>query len=75
MIKAIETSDPTLSKNNFSFFGRVFLMLGYFPRGKAKAPKHVNPSEVILEDDLVAQIETGTSYIEAFANLNKLSFF
>ncbi|WP_439150974.1 DUF1569 domain-containing protein [Winogradskyella sp.] len=73
--KAIEASDPTLYKNNFSFLGRIFLTLGYFPRGKVKAPKHVKPPEIILEDDLIAQIEAAKSNIEALASLDKNSFF
>ncbi|MBO3117881.1 DUF1569 domain-containing protein [Winogradskyella sp. DF17] len=75
VIKALEASDPKLYKSNFSFLGWVFLSLGYFPRGKAKAPKHVKPPEVILEEDLVSQVKAVKSNLESLANLNKNSFF
>ena len=75
VIKTIEASDPTLYENDFSVLGSVFLTLGYFPRGKGKAPKHVKPPEIILKDDLIAQIETAISNIERLANLDKNSFF
>jgi len=73
--KALETSDPELYKNNFSFLGKVFLTLGYFPRGKGKAPKHVIPPEIIIEKDLIAQVKEAKSNIKMLANLDKDSFF
>ena len=49
VISALQKSDPNSYKNNFSFLGKLFFKLGFFPRGKAKAPKHVKPPEVILK--------------------------
>ncbi|MCC1484298.1 DUF1569 domain-containing protein [Winogradskyella immobilis] len=73
--KALEDSDPNLYENDFSFTGKVFLTLGYFPRGKGKAPKHVKPPEVILKEDIISQLEAAKSNIEMIANLNEDSFF
>ena len=43
--------------------------MGYFPRGKAKAPKYVKPPEVLLKEDIIAQL------VEARGNIKKISTF
>ena len=53
----------------------MFFTLVFFPRGKAKAPKHVKPPEVILKEDLVRQITLAKTNIETIASLNKNAFF
>ena len=73
--KALQSSDPNLYKNNFKFLGKLFLTLGYFPRGKGKAPKHVKPPEIILEEDLIAQLEIAKASIKTLNNLDKNAFF
>ncbi|OZV70624.1 DUF1569 domain-containing protein [Winogradskyella aurantia] len=73
--KALESSDPKLYKANFSFLGWVLLSLGYFPRGKAKAPKHVKPPEIITEEDLILQVETAKQNIEITSTLPKNAHF
>lgn len=72
---ALETSDSELYKNNFSVLGKLFLALGYFPRGKGKAPKHVIPPEVILKADLISQLESARSNVKNIANLDTNAFF
>ena len=61
--------------NNFKFLGKIFLTLGYFPRGKGKAPKHVKPPEVILKEDLISQVEAAKSNIKILGSLDTNSFF
>ena len=73
--KALQNSDPKAYKNNFSFLGRLFFTLGFFPRGKAKAPKHVKPPEVILEEDLTMQIQLAKTNIETLTDLDHNAFF
>ncbi|WP_246457507.1 DUF1569 domain-containing protein [Winogradskyella echinorum] len=73
--KALQTSDPELYKNNFSFLGKFFFTIGFFPRGKAKAPKHVKPPEVVLEEDLRSQVLLAKSNIETLQDLDKNAFF
>ena len=63
------------SKYNFSFLGKLFLKLGYFPRGKAKAPKYVKPPEVILKEDLVSQLQLAKTNVSTIADLNKNAYF
>ena len=72
---ALQKSDPTLYKNNFTFLGRLFFKLGFFPRGKAKAPKYVIPPEIILKEDLISQIQLAKTNVETIVNLDKNAYF
>ncbi|MEJ6792837.1 MAG: DUF1569 domain-containing protein [Lacinutrix sp.] len=71
----LQKSDPTLYKNNFSFLGKVFFTLGFFPRGKAKAPKQVTPPEVILKEDILSQLQLAKTNLDTIASLDKNAFF
>ena len=75
VVKSMEDSDPTLYGNNFKFLGKVFLKLGFFPRGKAKAPKYVNPPKVILITDIIAQLTEAKQNVKAIQNLNENAYF
>lgn len=72
---ALQNSDPATYKNNFSFLGKTFFTLGFFPRGKAKAPKHVKPPEVILKEDLMSQMALAKTNIEAITSLDENAYF
>lgn len=72
---ALKTSDPSTYSNNFSVLGKVFFMLGFFPRGKAKAPKHVKPPEVILKEELIVQIKEAKSNISKIKDLDTNAYF
>ena len=75
VIIALQNSDPNSYENNFSFLGKLFFKLGFFPRGKAKAPKHVKPPEVILKKDLISQIQLAKTNVETTVNLDKNAYF
>lgn len=72
---ALQNSDTATYKNNFSFLGKIFFKLGFFPRGKAKAPKHVKPPEVVLKEDLILQVALAKTNIEAITSLDKNAYF
>ncbi|TXD83701.1 DUF1569 domain-containing protein [Subsaximicrobium wynnwilliamsii] len=72
---SLQTSDSSTYKNNFSFLGKVFFTIGFFPRGRARAPKHVVPPETILEEDLLTQIKKAKSNIESIEGLDKNAYF
>ncbi|QXP60932.1 DUF1569 domain-containing protein [Olleya sp. HaHaR_3_96] len=72
---ALQKSDPSLYKNNFSLLGKLFFALGFFPRGKAKAPEHVKPPEVITKEDIISQMQLAKTNVETIASLNKNAFF
>ena len=75
VIIVLQKSDPKSYKNNFSFLGKLFFKLGFFPRGKAKAPKYVKPPEVILKEDLISQIQLAKTNVETIVNLDKNAYF
>jgi len=75
VIIALQKSNPNSYKNDFSFLGKLFFKLGFFPRGKAKAPKHVKPPEVILEADLISQMQLAKTNVETIANLEENAYF
>lgn len=72
---ALQKSDPILYKNNFSLLGKLFFTLGFFPRGKAKAPEHVKPPEVITKEDIISQIQLAKTNVGIIASLDKNAFF
>ncbi len=75
VVKSMEKSDPTLYENNFKFIGKVFLRLGFFPRGKAKAPKYVKPPEVILKSDIITQLAEAKQHVKAIQDLDENAYF
>jgi len=75
VVIALQKSDPNSYKDNFSFLGKVFFILGFFPRGKAKAPKQVQPPEIIEKEDLISQLKIAKINIETIASLDKNAYF
>ncbi|MFD2822804.1 DUF1569 domain-containing protein [Lacinutrix iliipiscaria] len=72
---SLQSSDPSLYKNNFSVLGKIFFTLGFFPRGKARAPKYVKPPEVVLKEDLIHQLQDARAAIKTLPQLDKNAFF
>ena len=70
-----ENSNPNEYKRKFNFWRAVFFPLGYFPRGKVKAPKHVLPPEIIKTEDLKAQLQTARTHIENLKTLPEKKYF
>lgn len=75
VIITLQKSDPNSYKNNFSLLGKLFFKLGFFPRGKAKAPKYVKPPEVVLKEDLISQMELAKTNIKIITSLDKNAYF
>ncbi|WP_417199564.1 DUF1569 domain-containing protein [Bizionia sp.] len=75
VVLTLQSSDPALYKNDFSFLGKLFFTLGFFPRGKAKAPKNVKPLETISQKDLIKQLQEARTNIAIIPDLDKNAFF
>lgn len=75
VVKTMQTSNPSSYKNNFKFLGHIFLGLGYFPRGKARAPKYVKPPENIIREDLVKQLNEAKNNIKIIESLDQNAYF
>lgn len=75
VVKTLQSSEPDSYKNTFSFLGKFFFALGFFPRGKARAPKYVRPPDVILKENLISQYEEARNNIELIERLPQNAFF
>lgn len=75
VINTLKTSDISSYKNNFTFIGRIFFIIGHFPKGKAKAPKRVLPPDDILQDDILSQINTAKERIYQISSLDDNAYF
>lgn len=75
VVTNMQNSDPTLYVDNFSFLGKVLLQFNFFPRGKAKAPKHVKPPEVILESAIITQLAEAKQHLKEISNLDENAYF
>jgi len=57
-------SDPNLHSSKFNKWRLLCFTIGYFPRGKVKAPKFVRPPEVISIEDLELQLQLAYQNVE-----------
>ena len=73
--ESMSKSDPTLFRNNFTFIGKICLKIGFFPRGKAKAPEYLKSPEIILEAALVSQLAAARAHIKVIKNLEENAYF
>nr|WP_321221757.1 DUF1569 domain-containing protein [uncultured Psychroserpens sp.] len=73
--ETLQASDPETYRNNFSLLGKIFFTLGFFPRGKAKAPKYVIPPETILKEDLISQLQLARTNVNTIDDLHKDAYF
>ncbi|MFB9055390.1 DUF1569 domain-containing protein [Mariniflexile ostreae] len=71
----LEKSDPNTYKKNFNLLRSTFFILGWFPRGKVKAPEEVTPPKLILEKDLYAQLQEAKEHLKNIETLHKNTFF
>lgn len=75
IVVAMQKSNPKLYKDNFSFLGKVLLKLNYFPKGKAKAPKHVMPPETVSKAAIISQLALAKEHIKQIESLDENVFF
>ena len=75
VVETLQASEPKQYRDNFSVLGKIFFALGFFPRGKAKAPKYVKPPEIILKEDLINQLQQARENIKTIETLDKNAFF
>jgi hypothetical protein len=75
IIYALEKSDPAKYQWSFKLSRYIIFALGKIPRGKAKAPSVVMPSETISLDRLKSQIAEAKSQVAKLDSLPATSFF
>ncbi len=72
--KALQQSNPTLYKSKFSLAKLIFFTTKTIPRGKAKAPKIVQPQQ-FTQQSLLANIATVNTSINILHSLPHNHFF
>ncbi len=68
-------TNPNKYKKDFNLMRTVLFPLCYIPRGRAKSPKIVLPPNIILKEDLSAQLQSAHINIENVNVLPKTSHF
>ena len=74
-IPVMQQSNPQEYKSTFSFAKFMVYTLGTIPRGKAKAPKSVQPIETITEANLQLQITEAKRCLALLPMLATNQFF
>lgn len=68
--ETLVNSDLELYSSKFNKWRLLLFTIGYFPRGKVKAPKFARPPEVILTEDLVSQFQLVYQNIDNIKSAN-----
>lgn len=68
-------SNPNMYSGNFNKWRLLFFSLGYFPRGKVKAPKLLRPAKIILMKDLESQFQLTYNNIISINKAHKNAYF
>lgn len=75
IITAMETSDPALYKSSFNLKKLLVYTFNKIPRGKAKAPKTVEPVGDIVPEKLMTEVDAVFKKIKALNNLQRHHHF
>jgi len=68
-------SNPELHSSKFNKWRLLCFAIGYFPRGKVKAPKFVRPPEIVSIEDLELQLKLAYQNIENIKSANENAQF
>lgn len=75
VVNVLKNSNPNDYKWKFNKYKLLITLLGFFPRGKAKAPKIVLPDENITEETLNNSLEKVKKALYDWDALNKNAHF
>ena len=73
--KTVQASDPERYDASFNLKRNLLLMIGVFPRGKAKAPKVTLPVGEITKEGLHKKLEKVRSDIPKIQSLHRNAYF
>lgn len=68
-------SNTELYSSKFNKWRLLCFTIGYFPRGKVKAPKFVRPPEIISVGDINSQLRVAYQSIENIKSANEHAHF
>lgn len=72
---AVKNSNPQEYQWKFNKSKLFISILGFIPRGKAKAPKVVQPDDTISEESLINSLQNVKAILEEWKSLDKNSYF
>jgi hypothetical protein len=75
IINGLKQSDPNTYIWKFNLNKTLIFSLGKIPRGKGKAPKVVQPKELITKDMLLESVEKAKNSVEALSSVHKNQYF
>lgn len=75
VLKTLETSDPAKYRPKFNLSREIFLNLGWFPRGSAKAPKVALPPEIITTEGIMEELEAVRERLYVLESYPENSYF
>ncbi|MCB9231003.1 MAG: hypothetical protein H6581_05050 [Bacteroidia bacterium] len=75
IIKAITTSDPATYKWQFRIWRIILLPMGWFPRGRARAPRAVTAKEEITNENLLSLLDAVEQKLGQLDDLDPKSYF
>lgn len=75
MISALEQSNPAEYKKSFNWKRSLVSILGKIPRGKARVPSSVKPSDELSEATIKSLLEKAKQKAELFETLNSDKYF
>jgi hypothetical protein len=75
VINAIEKSDPSTYKHTFSFIRMLIMTTKRIPRGKARAPKMVQPNIDFTAETLKEHLEKAKSNIRKLQTIDPNQYF
>lgn len=75
IIGQIEISDPSKFKPKWTFPKFMVFTTGKIPRGKAKAPKVVIPTQVATQEELIAKLTAAKNNVLKLDTFSENQFF
>lgn len=75
VVETLEKSNPADYKSKFSFLKMVIFITRKIPRGKVKAPKHVQPSNNFTTEKLTQHVQLAHAAINKISLLQPNNYF
>jgi len=75
IIGQLEISDPSKYQPKWTFSKFIIFITGKIPRGKAKAPKVVIPTQVATQEELIAKLTAAKNNVLKLDSFSENQFF
>lgn len=75
IIESVKISNPNDYQYKFNKYKLLFTILGFIPRGRARAPKVALPDKIISEESLLISIKKIKLALENWSDLDKNAHF